>query len=183
MASSTERDLRPLVRERVERAKAILGVGCNERSIEGAVWWVLIDQHRSSVRLGKRRKPKNKEEKAAINRTAKKLNSFLYTLRHDPNLPNFVKDAFHFDDLSKRLEWLEEVGRTSLKHRWGSSVAPPLLQRRAVRLAAELLHEHRIRPTTTRGGKFHRLAAALYGENIDLFDLLRRERNVKFESH
>ncbi len=180
MTGPTRRDLRPLVRERVERAKTILGAASIESSIEGAVWWIVIDQYRSDKRRSELLAPKNKQEKAAIDRVAKALRRLRHTLQIE-HLPKFVKDRFDEGNLNTISAWLDIMGRTSLKHRWGKSTAPPHLQRRAVQLAADLLYEHKIRLVTTRGGKFHRLAAALYGDEIDLFNFLRPEMDRKFD--
>jgi hypothetical protein len=171
-------DYRPLARQRIKSAKAILGPKCNEASVAGAVWMILVQQERGTRAEQERRntqsRPTNKKEQMAVDRAARALRHFAAKLR-DPDLPKFVRGYFP-DEVLKRVPQLEALAKLPLRKPKQSGFSPPgyPLQRRAVMLAVDLAVEHKLSLATTRGGELYRLCAAIYGKkDADLFNVLR----------
>lgn len=176
MANQTRRDLARIERERVGRAKAILGPRCDTASVGRAVRYLLVRQERQARGADILRRPTNKQEKAAVGRVAQELRRLNAAL-NNPALPEFVGKMFP-PELREHENKLEALARLPLDKPKRSSD----LKRQAAGQAAALLQEHELPLITTRGGKFHRLAAALYGkDHADLFNHCRFYRDVRFD--
>jgi hypothetical protein len=176
-------DLDRTVRQRIRWAKAILGPNCDKVEVEKAVMSVVVRQVRinrpADFDYGIVLRIRNKNQKMATDRVARELRRLNAALRHK-DLPKYIKRLFQVEELSKLQSRLEILARRPLgKPRKRADAS----KRNAAMEAAFLLHEHRLPLTTTRRGKFHQLAAVLYGaKDADLFDYCRQYRNVNFEA-
>jgi hypothetical protein len=176
-------DLDRTVRERTRWAKAILGPNCDKVAVEKAVLSLIVWQVRikrpADFDYGIVLTIRNKNQKLATDRVARELRRLNAALRHK-DLPKYIKSLFKVEELSKLQSHLEILARRPLgKPRKRADAS----KRNVAIEAAFLLHEHRLPLTTTRRGKFHQLAAALYGDkDADLFDYCRRYRDVNFEA-
>jgi hypothetical protein len=169
-------NLASMVRARVKSGAAILGPGCDKALVERSDRAVIYLEVRHTHSAETLRRPTNKRQKAAVNRVAQEFRRLNWAL-NKPDLPDFVRKMFPLE-LHERQKELDALARLPLRkpRRDGSR------QRAAAEQAALLLQEHKLPLTTTRGGQFHRLAAALYGKNdADLFNHCRLLRNVRFD--
>jgi len=120
----------------------------------------------------------NKTEKKAVAKTANALHRWNATLS-DPKLPSFAGELLpvSLSELRKLQKKLEQFGDESLPKPRRPRTD---LRRHVAKLAAYLLQMHHLPLKTTRRGKYHQLAAAIYGDkNADLFNHLRFYRDVQ----
>jgi hypothetical protein len=163
----TQRESREAIaRKRIKWVREILGRGCNKEGVESAVWTM----------LGYQRPYENEESmnktKKAIARAAKALRRWNATLT-DPKLPTSVGKLLptSLAELRKLQEKLERWGDASLGRPERTTFH---LRRRAAQVAGYLLQAHNLPLNTTRGGQYHRVAAAIYGDqDADLFNHVR----------
>jgi hypothetical protein len=167
-----QKDREAVARERIKWVSSILGPRCDKGEVESTVRAMMADQLRYD--LGR---PMNKTEKKAIARAAKALRRWNATLTN-PKLPTFVGKLLpaNLAELRKLQKELEHLGDVSL----GRPRRPTIyLKRHAAKLAGYLLQAHGLPSKTTRGGRYHRLAAAIYGDkSADLFNHLRFYHDV-----
>jgi hypothetical protein len=123
MTEGTERDLTALARRRIRRAKAILGPGCCEASVEKTVWAVLVRQELHEIRRAAGmlsfRRPTNKQEREAVRRVASELRR-LESALNNPAVPYFAKKLFP-SDLPRRRVQLEALADARLESPSGRS--------------------------------------------------------------
>jgi hypothetical protein len=169
-----QKDREAAVRERIKWVSSILGPGCDKGEVESTVRAIMADQLRYNLD-----KPMNKTEKKAIAQAAKALRRWNATLTN-PKLPTFVGKLLPatLAELRKLQKELEQWGDVSLRRPRRPTI---YFKRYAARLAGSLLQAHGLPLKTTRGGRYHRLAAAIYGDkSADLFNHLRFCRDVVF---
>jgi uncharacterized protein (DUF1786 family) len=114
----------------------------------------------------------NKTEKKAVARTAAALRRWNATLA-DPNLPTSVGKLLPMPlaELRKLQKKLEQLGHVKLRRPRRPTIHMKSL---AAAVAGCLLQQHKLPLKTTRGGTYHRVAAAIYGDkSADLFNHLR----------
>ena len=149
----------------IRQAKKILGNDCDENEIKKSL---LNTRYRGQYRTPLR--PVNKKEKQALERFGKSLRRLIVTLQ-DENLLDYARKRMKVDKLREQLQHVEKLASLPLPRPRPSS----RLQRAAVRQSAILLELHNIPRTTSRQGKFCRLAAVLYGDQTaDLFEHCRK---------
>ncbi|MFY9839040.1 MAG: hypothetical protein WAK55_21705 [Xanthobacteraceae bacterium] len=168
-----QKDREAVARERIEWVSSILGPGCDQDEVESTVRAMMADQWR--YELGR---PMNKTQKKAIAQAAKALRRWNTTLTN-PKLPPSVRERLPVTlaELRKLQKELEQLGDASLDKPKRPTI---YLRRHAAKLAGYLLQAHRLPLRATRGGKFHQLAAAIYGDkSADLFNHLRFYRGVR----
>jgi hypothetical protein len=164
------------LRQRIKQAKAILGPHCDDASVEAAVKHIIVREERSRRWADIVCKPTNKQEKAAVAQVAQALRRLNVALKNT-TLPNFVREMFP-GNLGECQTELESLGLRPLAKPRRSSGG----KRLAAEEAAYLLEKHKLSLATTRGGKFHQLAAVLYGDDdADLFNHCRTVRDVSFD--
>jgi hypothetical protein len=162
--------------KRVKHVKAILGP---EASVKAAVGSMMAREVRAASRSTYPHEPTNKREKLAVARVARELHRLNSALNH-ADLPKFARQLFPSDFLERQKELqaeLQALGSLPLAKPKRSSE----MRRMAAETAAMLMQENDLPLTTTRRGKFHRLAAALYGDDhADLFNHCRSCLGVNF---
>jgi hypothetical protein len=166
------------LRRRIREAKKILGISdCDENEIKKSLLNTLFRDQYVKRRVGSALKPENKKQKQALERVRKSLSRLIVTLQDD-NLLHHVRNRMKVDKLREHLQLVDKLARLRLPTPRRRSH----LQREAVRQSAYLLELHNIPRTTSRQGKFCRLAAVLYGDRIaDLFEhcrACRRQRSA-----
>jgi hypothetical protein len=167
-------DLAIVMRERAKSAKVILGPGCDDALVDRMVWAMVWLQLRKQQAANFSRKPTNTDEKKAIDRVGRELHRLNAAL-NSSNFPNFARKLFP-PNLRKLQKELENLAALPLSKPKRSSD----LQKNAAAFAAALLKKQQVPLMTTRGGKFHKLAAVLYGkDDADLFNHCRVYRDMK----
>jgi hypothetical protein len=154
-------------RDRIKWVRSILGPGCNKDRVETAVGAMMGYQARHE-----HFRSMNKPEKNAIARTAAALRRLNATLAN-PELPTTVGKLLPMPlaELHTIQKELEQLGHAKLRRPRRPTTH---MKRRAAQLAGWLLQAHRLPLKTTRGSKYHRVAAAIYGDkDADLFNHLR----------